>query len=223
MAGTRLKDLELPRAIWHALAISTWGVAALAAKFGWFGFLTAPVYIFLAWWAFAVMLAWEGLRQRYEWVSRAPIVRHLLRKGERHTEYTTAVYFLLALLILVSAFDMRTVAAAIFVTGCSDPAARIIGKAFGKHRFPKSRKTVEGSLACFAVTVLIVWAVSGAPVEGPAAGLVVAAVAGFVVAAAELLIPGFLPGFLDDNFWIPLLCALAIDWTPWLMGRLSAA
>jgi len=213
MTSARLKELELARALWHFLAIGVWGLAALAVDWGWPAFFTKRGYVFLAWWAFALMLLWEGLRRRYEILNRAPLVKVLLRKGERSAEYTTAIFFLLALVVMVHAFDMRIVAAAVFVTGCADPAARIIGKTLGRHRLPKSRKTLEGSLGCFAVAFLIIWAVSGMPI--------VAAAAGLVVTAAELLIPGFLPGFLDDNFWIPMLCALAMDWTPWLAQRAS--
>ena len=215
MDPRRLKELELPRAFWHVCSISIWGVAALAVEGQWLGFFTKNVYVFIVWWAFALLLLWEGLRRRYDWFSRAPLVGVLLRKGERSAEYTTAVYFMLALLILVRTFDLTTVATAVFVTGCADPAARIVGKSLGKLRLPKSKKTIEGALGCFAVTLAIVWTLSGVGSVAVAAGL--------VVTAAELFIPGFLPGFLDDNFWIPILCALAIDWTPWVLKAVGVA
>ena len=213
MAPGRLEELELPRAVWHALAVSTWGVAALLARDELIPFLTPRTYTFLVWWAFGLMVFWEALRRRYGSLNRLPGVRALLRSGERGREVTTAVYFLLGLVVCVNVFSLTTTAAAVFVTGCADPSARIIGKAFGKHRLPRSRKTVEGSLACFAVTFLIVYIVGRSPASALSAGV--------LVTAAELFIPQFLPGFLDDNFWIPMACGLAMDWTPYFLQRLG--
>ena len=202
--------LELPRAGWHVLAVGVWGVAALAIHYQAVPLLhpdsARKAFVFAVWWGFATMVVWEALRRQFPALNRTPVLRLVLRSHERVREVTTATYFMLALLVCIKAFEMDTIAAAIFVTACADPAARIVGTAMGRHRWPRSKKSVEGSLGCFAVTAVIVLLVVGRPVSAVSAGA--------LVAAAELVIPAFLPRFLDDNFWIPVACGLAVDWTP---------
>jgi len=75
----------------------------------------------------------------------------------------------------------------------------MVGKAWGRTRI--FDKTVEGSLAGWAASFLVAWALV------PSLGVVPLLVASFVAAVTELL-----PIPVDDNFRIPLVAGLVLQW-----------
>ncbi|HEX9107051.1 MAG TPA: hypothetical protein VF832_07480 [Longimicrobiales bacterium] len=149
--------------------------------------------LFLAVAAFALgfdlaRLAWPALGLHFQ---RA--LRPMLRGNElgRITGATTlAIGFLLA----VMAFPRAAASAGILYAGLADAAGALVGRAFGRHRFPGGR-SLEGSLAFLATAFLIGWAL---PSLGPAAALAVA----LVLTSFEAI-----PLPFDDNLLIPLLGA----------------
>lgn len=92
--------------------------------------------------------------------------------------------------------DEGVVTAAVLCLAFGDAAAALVGKSFGltHFEFRGKRKTLEGSLACFAACAAGVLA-CGFP---PTAAVAAAAAA----TALELAAPP-----PDDNFWIPLAAA----------------
>ncbi|MEO0559576.1 MAG: diacylglycerol/polyprenol kinase family protein [Bacteroidota bacterium] len=112
--------------------------------------------------------------------------------------------------ICAALFPAGIAAAALAMLMVGDGAAAIIGRRFGRHRWPGSPKSVEGSLA-YAVTAfgiglaVVVWPGSGL---GPVACLVGAG-SGAIVEA--------LPIPLNDNLRVPLLTGLAM-WVASSMG-----
>lgn len=93
----------------------------------------------------------------------------------------------------------RAVAAALLYLAFGDGVAALVGKSIGRIPIPllARRKTVEGTLACFAVCAA----------AGFAAGLPAPALwAGAAVAAGV----EFLPVPVDDNLWIPVLSGLVV-------------
>lgn len=92
----------------------------------------------------------------------------------------------------------------ILLTGVADAVAALVGKRFGRHRYPGG-KSIEGSLGFFVVALAIVWSVSG---TGPGPALALAAL-------VTLLEAPTLP--VDDNLYLPVVAAGAARGTSWLL------
>ncbi|MBM3317772.1 MAG: phosphatidate cytidylyltransferase [Candidatus Eisenbacteria bacterium] len=123
----------------------------------------------------------------------------LVRDHERHN-LLGATYLLLSSLICVHAFSKPVAVAALAFLILGDTVAALVGRAFGRVRI--FGKTLEGSLACLAVCVLI-----GAliPELGWTRTLVGAATATLI----ELV-----PVPLDDNLRIPLAAGFMMQLVP---------
>jgi dolichol kinase len=87
--------------------------------------------------------------------------------------------------------------AAILVAGLADPAAALVGRGDGRHRYPGG-KSLEGSLAFLAVASAVL--LLATPL-----GLAGALGVGLVITAMEALSLG-----LDDNLYLPVLAAAAM-------------
>jgi len=116
----------------------------------------------------------------------------------------SATWYATALLVMSFVVPLEAAELGVIVLALADPAAGIIGRRFGRRRLASGR-SLEGALA-FAVTgffAAYVWMTvvgSYAP-----ARLWVAAVAGVIGAATELLVSR-----VDDNLAIPLGTSLAV-------------
>ena len=113
-------------------------------------------------------------------------VREAPGGGANHTGLS-----LLAALLL---FPASSAAAATIAFGALDSVSTIAGLRYGRHRLPNG-KSVEGTLAAFAVTVPVLLLFLA-----PAAAVAVA----FVGALAELVLP------VNDNLVVPFLLALLV-------------
>jgi dolichol kinase len=100
--------------------------------------------------------------------------------------------------MLIAGRRPQVVTAAVLCLALGDAAAALAGKAWGRHRFPGSAKSYEGSLACLLVCL-------GA---GLASGLGVVPAAGAALAATVV---EFLPTtrVCNDNLWMPVAAAAA--------------
>jgi dolichol kinase len=119
----------------------------------------------------------------------------ILRAHERKS-ISGATYLMMSALTVVILFDKTIVIPSILFVVLCDSTAAIVGKKFGKiHIF---QKTLEGSLAFFAMGCIIVYLVEPrSPLPGFAGA--------FTAALVELL-----PLNIDDNFSIPIVSALTI-------------
>jgi len=106
-----------------------------------------------------------------------------------------ATSVLVAASLLVLFIPLEIGAPILAMTMIADAAAALIGRAFGRHRWPRRPHTVEGSLAFVVSGSAVVFAL-GMPWIGGAAAVVSAA----VVEAAPLP--------LNDNIAVPLTAAL---------------
>jgi dolichol kinase len=157
-----------------------------------------------AWWergllaAVILSLAIEVFRLNH------PRTRYIFRhfSGEllrNHEEATLlgSTYLLIACWLSIHLFSEPVAVLALLFLIVGDTVAAIVGKSAGRIRF--FGKTLEGSLACFAVCYGLTAFMPGIPFP---VGLVGAAVATLF----ELL-----PIPLDDNFRIPLSAGVAME------------
>lgn len=109
-----------------------------------------------------------------------------------------ATWVLISAAVLAVVFPIRIAVPAFAVFMVADAAAALVGRRLGRHRWPGTSRTVEGTLA-FLVTALVLVA--------PFPGLVywTAAVAMTAAAAAEIL-----PRPLNDNIRVPVVAATLI-------------
>jgi dolichol kinase len=123
---------------------------------------------------------------------------HLIRRHERET-ITGATYLVISALVVSMLFDVEVAAAALVYLIVGDTLAAMVGKAWG--RTPVFGKSLEGFLAGFASSFAAAWALVPSLGPGPLA------VGAFVAALVEIL-----PIPVDDNFRIPLVAGLVLEW-----------
>lgn len=136
--------------------------------------------------------------------------------------FNGATWMCTAMAITAAIFPAPIAAAAMAMLMVGDGAAAIVGRRFGRHRWPGSPKSLEGS-AAFAVTAALTalplalvplswFALGGTPLDEVAVpGLTVAQIGtGSLVAAAVEALP--IP--VNDNVRVPLLAGAAM----WLLG-----
>ncbi len=111
-------------------------------------------------------------------------------------DFTGATYILLSVCLTVALYDKPIAIAAIAFIIVGDTLAALIGRRFGRHRF--GNKSVEGSLACLAGTVIVAVIVPDLPIGIRLFGAVVAT----IVEA--------LPLNIDDNITVPILSGLSM-------------
>jgi len=112
--------------------------------------------------------------------------------------YMQIGYFVVALL-----FPRRVAITAMCFLALGDPLAAIVGMSVGRHKIPGTKKSVEGSLACFiaclAAGLLIGYAVLALPVWLAVFGAALAT--GLELANWRI----------DDNFLIPVASAVGMQ------------
>lgn len=123
------------------------------------------------------------------------LVGALLRESEK-TGLFGSTYLILGTLLCAHSFEKPVVVAAVLFVILGDAAAALVGRAYG--RIQVFGKTLEGSLACLAVCLIIGVLLPGITLKAAAAGAVTATI-------FELL-----PIPLDDNMRIPLAAGFAM-------------
>jgi len=114
----------------------------------------------------------------------------LLRSHEKKGAITGATYYIAATLISIFAFEKSVAIACLFFIGLGDTAAALVGGQWGKTKLI-GKKSLEGSVACFAVC-----GITALFLIKPIVGLVGA----FVATLVELL-----PLRINDNLTVPLI------------------
>ncbi len=77
----------------------------------------------------------------------------ILRRHE-FKDFTGATYLLVSSLLCIAFFEPQIAAASIAFLSIGDTFAALIGINFGKRKFLGSKKSLEGSLACFASSLI---------------------------------------------------------------------
>ncbi len=103
-------------------------------------------------------------------------------------------------------------AAVALITAGADAAASLVGKKYGKHKFKEnSKKTIEGYIAGFSMTFLIVVMVTGIyhPFMAVSIGIIVTMA---IVASMLFLLIDAFAGNITDNILNPILTGLGMWW-----------
>ena len=120
----------------------------------------------------------------------------ILRSQEQKGGLTGATYFLIGSFLCILLFDKTLAIVCLCFLTLGDLCAALIGKQWGRIKL-FSRKSLEGSLACFVVCTAAALLIGLHPVL---------AIAGALVATLIEL----LPIGVDDNVTIPLISGLAM-------------
>lgn len=129
------------------------------------------------------------------------VFRHFFGELLRNHEEVSllgSTYLLIAVLLTLHLFEKPVAVLALAFLILGDTVAAIVGKSFGRTQL-LGGKTLEGSLACFAVCYALTLTMPGVPFT---VGLV-----GAITATVFELLP--IP--LDDNFRIPLSAGFAME------------
>lgn len=109
-----------------------------------------------------------------------------------------ATSVLIGATLLTLLFPIDIAAGVFAMTMIADAAAALVGRRFGRHRWPASTHTVEGTAGFLLAGFAVVGALPSLPLAAGAMGVVAAA----VVEAAPLP--------LNDNIRVPLTAALVV-------------
>jgi len=118
-----------------------------------------------------------------------------------------AVWMCVSAAVCALLYPAPVAAAALSMLMTGDAAAALVGRRFGRHRYPGSPKSLEGSLAFFVTALLTGLALAQLPVPGlaealPFGRLALGALAATVIEAV--------PFPLNDNVRVPALAGLAM-------------
>ena len=91
---------------------------------------------------------WTALERLFEW-----IIGPALRQGEERKP-TTGTWSMLGIIITMLLFKREFAIPAMLYAQVGDPAAEIVGRRWGRHRLPNG-KSLEGSLGCFTVSLVV--------------------------------------------------------------------
>lgn len=120
----------------------------------------------------------------------------ILRSQERRGRLTGATYYLIGSFLCILLFDKTLAIVCLYFLTLGDLFAALIGKRWGRIKL-FSRKSLEGSLACFTVCTAVALLIGLHPFVAIAGAL-----------AATLI--ELLPTGIDDNVTIPLISGLAM-------------
>jgi dolichol kinase len=184
---------EFGRKAFHMLSL------VYLAAFLWLGW-PAALRVGLAWLAVVTLI--ETARLKLPAAERALVsffegmIRDTERRAFSGIFHTTAGC---VAAMLIARGEPVIVSAAILQLALADAASALTGKAFGRVRLFGGRKTLEGSLAGFAVG----YAAAAACGVRPGAALAAAAAASLVELAPTT-------AWFNDNLWIPVASATTL-------------
>jgi dolichol kinase len=120
-------------------------------------YLVAPYQVVLIFTliALALVVAVEWARQRWPALERffESLIGPALRQSES-SKPTGGTWSMLSILITLLICARRWAIPAMLYAQIGDPAAEIVGRRWGRHRMPNG-KSLEGSLACFTISLVI--------------------------------------------------------------------
>jgi dolichol kinase len=190
------KDLQLGRRLVHMAN----GVI-IATAYNLFFTHTQVVYLFGT--IACVVYILDRVRIHYpELVRRVPQVNELLFRAEEELRESAMVPYAVAILLTLITFPKPIALIAIYTLAIADPLSALVGITYGKRHIVED-KTIEGSLAFFAVSALVSAAILyPASVDAPGYMLAASILIGMAASVFEML-----PLRIDDNLTVPLFVA----------------
>jgi dolichol kinase len=131
------------------------------------------------------------------WYYLRGLLSPIIREHEMKGDFTGASYILVTSCFVIALFAKPEAIAALTFIMTGDPAAAIIGRKYGRHRF--KTKSVEGSLAFLAAAMIIAFIVPDLPLM---IGLIGALTATVTEAVSF---------HVDDNTSVPLISGLVMQ------------
>jgi len=198
------RDLQLGRRLFHlANGVAT---ATLYAFFFTheqvihiFGTIACIVYI-----VDRVRIAYPEVVARHaSWVNR------LLVHAEEQARESAMIPYAIAVLLTILTVPKAAALVGIYTLAIADPLAAVVGIRYGRRRIAQDR-SLEGSLAFLAATLVIAVLVLGRGSDAPALAIAGASIMIALVAA----VCEALPLRIDDNLTIPLF----VGFTTWIVA-----
>ncbi len=141
----------------------------------------------------------------------APWVNRFLVRAEEEVRESAMIPYAIAVLLTILTVPKPAALIAVYTLAIADPLAAIVGIQWGRRRLAQNR-SLEGSAAFFAATLIIAAVVLAEGADGPALSIGAAAIAiALVGAGCELL-----PLRIDDNLTIPLV----VGFTTWIVAAM---
>lgn len=192
-------DIHLARKIWHMSMVFMMFMIQYHAPHS----VSATILGI----AFVLFISVDFLRQRSEKLNQfaltlmGPLMRQQELKGIAGT-----TYLLSGVLVIFLLFAKPIVSLSILFLAFADPIASYVGIRYGKDKI-LGGKTIQGFLAAYVVCAIVAFLFLNTYEIQISRQILVALLAGFVGAMAEL-IP---VAKLDDNFTMPILSAFGLS------------
>jgi dolichol kinase len=197
-------DLQLGRRLFHcANGVATATAYALLFTHEQvihiFGTIACVVYV-----VDRVRIAYPEVVARY-----APWVNRLLVRAEEQVRESAMIPYAIAVLLTILTVPKAAAIVAVYTLAIADPLAAVVGIRWGRRRIALNR-SLEGSTAFFAATLVIAAVLLGKGTDGAPLAIGGAAVTiALAAAGCELL-----PLRIDDNLTIPLV----VGFTTWIVA-----
>lgn len=171
-------------------------------------FFTHTQAVYLLGTVACLVYLFEQIRINYpELMRRAQWAERLFLRAEEQAKESAMIPYAIAVLLTIITFPKQVALIAIYTLALADPMSAIVGIKYGRHHVVPD-KSVEGSVAFFAMTFLIVTLVLWRGTDAtwwPILG--VSFCIGVLSATLEML-----PIRLDDNLTIPIFVGF-VTWT----------
>jgi len=198
-ASATRKSIQLGRRAFHMLN----GVVA-ASAYALFFTHTQAVYILgtvacLIYFLEQVRISYPELIRHAQWVERSFL------RAEEQAKESGMIPYAIAILLAIITFPKQAALIAIYTLALADPMSAIVGIRFGRRHIVPD-KTLEGSLAFFAITLAVAATVLARGTE-VSRWAVFGASCGVALFAAVF---EMLPLRLDDNLTIPIFVGFVV-------------
>ena len=158
----------------------------------------------------------EQIRISYpELIRQAPWIERGFLRAEEQAKESGMIPYAIAILLAIITFPKEAALIAIYTLALADPISAIVGIKFGRRHIVPD-KTVEGSFAFFAVTLLVA---AGVLTRGTDASHWAVFGASAMIAVPSALFE-MLPLRLDDNLTIPIFVGFIVWMTAAVFGIL---